>query len=75
MHTRPTLDATLLDTEDEHGTTFDHSAALVVVESAGNARDDALSSSMDETKGIDGGFNVADEGRDVWVAAHVEAEV
>ena len=74
MRTCPTLDATLFDAEDEHRTTFDHGAALVIVESAGNARDDALSGSVDEAEGIDGGFNVADEGRDVWVAAHDEVE-
>lgn len=58
MHTCPTLDVTLLEAEDKHGTTHGHGAALVVVELAGDAQNSTLSRSInDEAESTDGGFN------------------
>jgi len=68
--TCPALDTTLLDTEDEDRTTLDHCASLIVVQSASDAWDDSLSGGMDEAESINGCLDVADEGGDVWVAAH-----
>ena len=72
--TGPPLDAALLDTEDEDRTTLDHGAPFVVVEATGDARNDALPGSVDETEGVDGGLDVTDGGGNVWVAAHADAE-
>lgn len=58
---RPTPDTTFLYREHEHRPAPDHGPPLGIVEAAGDAWDNALSGGHDETKGISGGVNEADE--------------
>lgn len=68
--TCPSFYAAFFNAEYEDGPAFDHCSALRVVEAARNAWNDALPSSVDETKGVDGGLNIADERRYVGVTRH-----
>jgi hypothetical protein len=71
--TCPAFDTAFFDAEDEDSTALDHTSALSVVETTRDAWNDALPRGMDEAEGIDGGLNVADEWRYVWVARHLFA--
>jgi len=46
-HTCPSFNSTLLDAENKDGARLDHGSAFSVIESAGNARDNSLTSGMD----------------------------
>lgn len=61
----PSSNPTFLNTEDEDGTTLDHSAALLFIKAARNAGYDALAGGVDEPESITSGLDVAIEGRDI----------
>ena len=71
--TCPAFDTAFFDAEDKDSAALDHTSALSVVETPRDAWNDALPGGMDEAEGIDGGLNVSDERRNVWVARHLLA--
>ena len=48
----PPFDSTFIVTEDEDSTTLDHRLSFKVIEASNAARDNSLTSSLDETKSI-----------------------
>jgi hypothetical protein len=70
-HTCPSFDPAFFDAEHKDGAGLDHRPAFSIVESTCDARDDTLTSGMDEAQGVDGSLNVAGEWRYVWVTRHL----
>jgi hypothetical protein len=68
--TSPAFDAAFLDAENKDCAALDHSSSLRVVEATSDTWDDALACSMNEAKCMDGGLDIANERRYVWVARH-----
>ena len=70
-HTCPSFDPAFLDAEDEDGARLYHGPAFSIVEPTCDTGDDALTSGMDEAKGVNSSLHVAGEWRYVWVTRHL----
>lgn len=68
--TCPSFNAALLNAEDEHRTGLDHGAALRIIETTGDARNNSLTSCVDEAESVDGSLNISCEWGHIWVACH-----
>jgi len=68
-HTCPSFD-TPLNAEHKNGARLYHGLAFSVIEPTCDARDDPLTSSMNEAEGVNSSLDVASEWKYVWVTRH-----